>query len=168
VYFYVLLWILIESRPHIVILYYDYVLTVQIEIERYWNPQCLTWASALFFVNRYGALLGHIPVIYEALSGTAVRGQVRLRFRIIYYPLHLRNGAFAKPLIPPLGEMAPEQKLIAVLIKYDSILVLLLQVFTAGERLLMIVLPIQQANLQSIGALPHSTAYIEGLCTLRS
>jgi len=67
-----------------------------------------------------------------------------------------------------LGEMALEQKQIAGLVKYDSILVMLLQVWTAGERLLMIALSILQANLQSIGALPHSTAYIEGLCTLRS
>jgi hypothetical protein len=45
------------------ILYYDYILTFSIEIERFWTR--LSWASCFFFMNRYLVLLGHIPTIWQ-------------------------------------------------------------------------------------------------------
>ena len=54
-----------RSRVDAAILYYDYLLTFQLEVDRLWSVGRYTWASVLFFVNRYLALLGHIPVIYE-------------------------------------------------------------------------------------------------------
>ncbi|KAI9432956.1 hypothetical protein H4582DRAFT_1018439 [Lactarius indigo] len=46
------------------ILYYDYFLTLSKEIDRFWHPRPHTWASIIFFANRYIALLGHVPFLY--------------------------------------------------------------------------------------------------------
>ena len=48
----------------VAILYYDYVLTVPLEVERYWRAR-MSWAAFLFYVNRYFVVLSHISVIYE-------------------------------------------------------------------------------------------------------
>ncbi|KAF9534351.1 hypothetical protein CPB83DRAFT_902292 [Crepidotus variabilis] len=54
------------SAAALVLLYYDYVLTLSDEIERYWMPnRKITIASALFYMNRYLSLLGHLPNIVE-------------------------------------------------------------------------------------------------------
>lgn len=46
------------------ILYYDYFLTLSKEVDRFWHPGPHTWASIIFFANRYIALLGHVPFLY--------------------------------------------------------------------------------------------------------
>ncbi|KAJ7342865.1 hypothetical protein DFH08DRAFT_811200 [Mycena albidolilacea] len=46
------------------ILFYEYFLTLDWEISRFWWTQ-LSWPKALFFANRYGTLLGNIPVAME-------------------------------------------------------------------------------------------------------
>ncbi|KAJ6493906.1 hypothetical protein C8R47DRAFT_1267232 [Mycena vitilis] len=46
------------------ILFYDYFLVLDFEISRYWDSH-FSWVNVLFFVNRYGALLGNIPVVME-------------------------------------------------------------------------------------------------------
>ncbi|KAF8188802.1 hypothetical protein K438DRAFT_1971983 [Mycena galopus ATCC 62051] len=46
------------------ILFYEYWITLDWEISRYWGTR-LSWPKALFFVNRYGTLLGNIPVVME-------------------------------------------------------------------------------------------------------
>ncbi|KAF8211763.1 hypothetical protein K438DRAFT_1568016, partial [Mycena galopus ATCC 62051] len=43
------------------ILFYEYWITLDWEISRYWGTR-LSWPKALFFANRYGTLLGNIPV----------------------------------------------------------------------------------------------------------
>ncbi|TFY52196.1 hypothetical protein EVG20_g10661 [Dentipellis fragilis] len=54
------------SLIYFTILYYDYLVTFSAEVEYFWlQPRRLNWPSALFFVNRYGALLGHIPFVIE-------------------------------------------------------------------------------------------------------
>jgi hypothetical protein len=47
------------------ILYYDYVITLSMEVERFWTFQSFTWASFFFFLNRYLSVVGHIPVVVE-------------------------------------------------------------------------------------------------------
>ncbi|CAK5282549.1 unnamed protein product [Mycena citricolor] len=53
------------------ILFYDYFLTLQSEIERYWprarHRWSWNWASILYFANRYGTLLGNVPVVVHYL-----------------------------------------------------------------------------------------------------
>ncbi|KAJ3929086.1 MAG: hypothetical protein NXY57DRAFT_1041093 [Lentinula lateritia] len=48
----------------ITIVIYDYLLTFDTEVERYWKQKTrFTFATALFFVNRYLNFLGLIPAI---------------------------------------------------------------------------------------------------------
>ncbi|KAJ7135798.1 hypothetical protein C8R44DRAFT_869496 [Mycena epipterygia] len=46
------------------ILFYDYFLTLDRETSRYWGSR-MTWATLFFYLNRYGLLLGAIPVIAQ-------------------------------------------------------------------------------------------------------
>ncbi|EJF55882.1 hypothetical protein DICSQDRAFT_175407 [Dichomitus squalens LYAD-421 SS1] len=46
------------------ILYFDYTLTYSAEVERFWKGR-FSFASFIFYFNRYLALFGHIPVLYE-------------------------------------------------------------------------------------------------------
>ncbi|KAF8199512.1 hypothetical protein BJ912DRAFT_921926 [Pholiota molesta] len=47
------------------ILYYDYLLTLPMEVSRFWNSRRVTWGSSLFYGNRYLSLIGHIPVMFQ-------------------------------------------------------------------------------------------------------
>ncbi|KAF8994455.1 hypothetical protein BDQ17DRAFT_1366787 [Cyathus striatus] len=49
----------------IVILFYDYFLTLPEEVERFWKTKRISWASTFFYLNRYLSLLGHIPVAFQ-------------------------------------------------------------------------------------------------------
>ncbi|KAF8876748.1 hypothetical protein BD779DRAFT_1677645 [Infundibulicybe gibba] len=60
-----LIYVYYLSLASFAILYYDYALTLQEEIERFWRNKRLTWASFLFYANRYLSVLGHIPVMYQ-------------------------------------------------------------------------------------------------------
>ncbi|KAJ7866656.1 hypothetical protein B0H13DRAFT_2670683, partial [Mycena leptocephala] len=46
------------------ILVFDYALTFEEEVTRYWATG-LTWGTALFYINRYSALIGTIPILVE-------------------------------------------------------------------------------------------------------
>ncbi|KAJ7487915.1 hypothetical protein FB451DRAFT_1225912 [Mycena latifolia] len=52
------------------VLLYDYVLTFEAEVTRYWGTS-LTWGTLLFYVNRYSALFGTMPVFVEYLMSTS-------------------------------------------------------------------------------------------------
>lgn len=55
----------------VIILYYDYFLTLSAEIANYWPPRRpLTWLSGLFLATRYITLLGYIPVFVSMVWGT--------------------------------------------------------------------------------------------------
>ncbi|KAF7299846.1 hypothetical protein HMN09_00991600 [Mycena chlorophos] len=45
---------------------YDYFITFDIEVQRFWGRKKTTLPSMLFFVNRYLVLLGNIPFMFEA------------------------------------------------------------------------------------------------------
>ncbi|KAI0807436.1 hypothetical protein C8Q74DRAFT_62440 [Fomes fomentarius] len=51
--------------------YYDYAITLTSEIEYYWNPPSLSVSFILFFVNRYVAVLGSIPVFSPYFMGSS-------------------------------------------------------------------------------------------------
>ncbi|KAI0632812.1 hypothetical protein C8Q77DRAFT_1158272 [Trametes polyzona] len=46
------------------ILWYDFVLTIPLEVERYWKGG-RSWASTFYFINRYLSVISHIPVVVE-------------------------------------------------------------------------------------------------------
>jgi hypothetical protein len=52
-----------------VILYYDYTLTFSSEVESFWphqNP--LGFVSTIYFLNRYVAIFGHIPIALRLMG----------------------------------------------------------------------------------------------------
>ncbi|KAJ7466794.1 hypothetical protein B0H11DRAFT_2047689 [Mycena galericulata] len=51
------------------LLFYDYFLTFEWEISRYWGSK-ITWPTVLFFLNRYGTLLGNIPPVIQTFWTT--------------------------------------------------------------------------------------------------
>ncbi|KAJ6628519.1 hypothetical protein B0H10DRAFT_1990255 [Mycena sp. CBHHK59/15] len=51
------------------LLFYDYFLTLEWEIERYWGTK-FTWPTALFFANRYGTIAGNVPVVIQYFWST--------------------------------------------------------------------------------------------------
>ncbi|KAF8175464.1 hypothetical protein K438DRAFT_1608527, partial [Mycena galopus ATCC 62051] len=53
------------------LLFYDFFLTLDVEISRYWNS-APKFGTLLFFANRYVALLGNIPVVIENLWTTPI------------------------------------------------------------------------------------------------
>ena len=60
----------------LVILYYDYLLTLGEEVQNYWPPhRPLNWPSALFLGTRYFTLLGLTPILMFMILGvgSAVR-----------------------------------------------------------------------------------------------
>ncbi|KAJ6479737.1 hypothetical protein C8R45DRAFT_1005901 [Mycena sanguinolenta] len=61
------------------LLVYDYLLTLDWEVSRYWGPAfTLTAPNVLFFANRYGTLLGNIPVIFPyAWSSETLAGKLK-------------------------------------------------------------------------------------------
>ncbi|KAF8189492.1 hypothetical protein K438DRAFT_1832686 [Mycena galopus ATCC 62051] len=46
------------------LLYYDFLLTLDLEISRYWGTS-LSWPTLLFFLNRYLTLLGNVPAVVQ-------------------------------------------------------------------------------------------------------
>ncbi|KZV61748.1 hypothetical protein PENSPDRAFT_284329 [Peniophora sp. CONT] len=81
----------------LVILYYDYLLTLGDEIENYWPPRRpLTWLSGLFLGTRYLTLLGFVPIVVTMVWGTetAVRkcGPVQLYHSFLEILLQIPVG----------------------------------------------------------------------------
>ncbi|TCD62224.1 hypothetical protein EIP91_007203 [Steccherinum ochraceum] len=54
----------------VVVLYWEFLLTLPDEIQLYWHgsQRILSWAPLFFFLNRYSALIGHVPVMVEFFS----------------------------------------------------------------------------------------------------
>lgn len=56
---------------HTVLLYYEYGLTLDLERRLFWSQRSFRqWGSALFFLNRYCGIIGHIPFVIQKLSGS--------------------------------------------------------------------------------------------------
>nr|GAT59140.1 predicted protein [Mycena chlorophos] len=51
------------------LLFYDYFLTLDWEVARYWGSSW-SWPTFFYFVNRYATLLGNIPVVLEYFWST--------------------------------------------------------------------------------------------------
>jgi len=47
------------------ILTHEYCFTFRLEVERFWTRNKATWIAAFFFLNRYLALLGYVPVMFQ-------------------------------------------------------------------------------------------------------
>jgi hypothetical protein len=61
------------------VLFYEFFSVLDWEISRFWGAP-ISWSTILFFVNRYGTLLGNIPVVFEKFwttPGTSDKIRVR-------------------------------------------------------------------------------------------
>jgi hypothetical protein len=60
-----------------VLLYYDYLLTLSDEVDRFWHRGPHSWASIIFFANRYIALLGHLPFVWSVYADPCKVGNIQ-------------------------------------------------------------------------------------------
>ncbi|KAJ7053351.1 hypothetical protein C8F01DRAFT_1167171 [Mycena amicta] len=79
-----------------VIVVYDYLLTLDEEVSRYWGTR-MTWGSALFYLNRYSTILGTLPVAVEFTLTTSdpAKHHVRLVLLIQCLGFHSYHSYFA-------------------------------------------------------------------------
>ncbi|KAJ7881569.1 hypothetical protein B0H14DRAFT_2704969 [Mycena olivaceomarginata] len=76
------------------LLFYDYFLTFEWEVSRYWARPNLSWATIFFFLNRYGTLLGNIPVVIQNFWTTPSTPEKSAVVMLILrtYALYKRNN----------------------------------------------------------------------------
>ena len=61
------------------ILYYDYTLTFSREVEFFWpHENRVGWVSSLYFLNRYVAIFGYIPIVLRLIPGSDSLFRVRV------------------------------------------------------------------------------------------
>lgn len=117
-----------------VILYYDYFLTLSTEVDGYWCAGSHSWASIVFLVNRYVALLGHVPLLYVLFRGPCMM-KVRLKSSgpsgVLSYSLLPVDVSIAIPTLPPLGPPADRYRE-PFIVTYHSILIWVLTSLTQG------------------------------------
>ena len=63
----------------VAILLYDYCLTFVTEVERCWGFR-LNWGLALFYLNRYLVLFGHVPIMMQYFWSTSNPGKLEVSF----------------------------------------------------------------------------------------
>ena len=71
--------VLTPSCAFLVILYYDYALTFFREVEFFWpHKNRVGWASSLYFLNRYMAIFGYIPIVLRIIPSSDFLFRVRV------------------------------------------------------------------------------------------
>ncbi|KAH9169212.1 hypothetical protein EDB89DRAFT_1494129 [Lactarius sanguifluus] len=58
----------ITNLPPLAILYYDYLLTLPLEIQYLWHPNKLGWFTVACLLNRYLPIFGHIPLAVSYMT----------------------------------------------------------------------------------------------------
>ncbi|TFY56128.1 hypothetical protein EVG20_g9050 [Dentipellis fragilis] len=112
----------------LVILYYDFVLTLPQEIELYWPSQHpLGWASSIFLANRYLTVLGHFPVLAELFL---TYRQAGVRVFLDVSCRRLTVGAFLSRRVAS-ADLDPVCSCIAIQ-GYHNYYIVLLQIFVAA------------------------------------
>ncbi|KAI9443927.1 hypothetical protein H4582DRAFT_1045945 [Lactarius indigo] len=76
----------ITNIPPLAILYYDYLLTLPLEIQYLWYPNKLGWFTVACLLNRYLPILGHIPLAVSYIT--------RQDDLLVCEGLHLYHEAF--------------------------------------------------------------------------
>jgi hypothetical protein len=70
--------LLTQSCAFLVILYYDYTLTFSREVEFFWpHRNRIGWVSSIYFLNRYVAIFGYIPIVLRLTPGSDSLFRVR-------------------------------------------------------------------------------------------
>jgi len=67
------------------VLFYEFFSVLDWEISRFWGAP-ISWSTILFFVNRYGTLLGNIPIVFEKFWTTpGTSDKIRICRKLVYY-----------------------------------------------------------------------------------
>ena len=70
------------------ILYYDYTLTFSREVEFFWPHGPVNrvgWVSSLYFLNRYVAIFGYIPIVLKLIPGSDSLFRVRVSLTLLTF-----------------------------------------------------------------------------------
>ncbi|KAF9003226.1 hypothetical protein BDQ17DRAFT_1355765 [Cyathus striatus] len=73
----------------LVILFYDYFLTLSEEVERFWKTKRTNWASTFFYLNRYLSLLGHIPIAFQIFWESRASERLNICLQLLSYHQYL-------------------------------------------------------------------------------
>ena len=68
------------------ILLYDYCLTFVAEVERCWVVRRLNWGLSFFYLNRYLALFGQIPVVVKFFWTTSNSNKTEVTILLLKIP----------------------------------------------------------------------------------
>ena len=78
--------VLTPSCTFLVILYYDYALTFSREVEFFWpHENRVGWVSFLYFLNRYVAIFGYIPIVLRLILGYDSLFRVRVSLTLLTF-----------------------------------------------------------------------------------
>ncbi|KAJ6503864.1 hypothetical protein C8R45DRAFT_973957 [Mycena sanguinolenta] len=67
------------------LLFYDFLLTLDLEVSRYWGART-SWSTVLYFVNRYGTLFGNVPVVIQRFwTAPSTSEKIRICQELHYY-----------------------------------------------------------------------------------
>ncbi|CAK5272698.1 unnamed protein product [Mycena citricolor] len=80
------------------LLCYEYLITLDDEIARYWSAG-RSWGSALFFLNRYVALLGSVPVVVEFMLASMNADARRKQLCSAFQSYHSYFALFSQVLV---------------------------------------------------------------------
>lgn len=58
---------------HLVILYYDYLLTLGDEVRYFWHRRRIHSVTVFFFVNRYVQLIGNVGIVLQTFGNLSIR-----------------------------------------------------------------------------------------------
>ena len=60
--------VLFLNDVRIVVLYWDFLVTFSLEVERFWGPRfSYSWATLSYFACRYLSLISHVPVVVQVI-----------------------------------------------------------------------------------------------------
>ena len=111
---------------------YDYCLTFIAEVERCWAVRRLSWSLGFFYLNRYLALFGYIPVMLALFWSTSNTNKAEVSILLlkslgsqarwsvlmhapmlpdvgIHPSLALENGQYSNDIFCQLTQLSPPQ-----------------------------------------------------------
>ena len=103
-----------DTCSHLALLLYDFVLTLPREVEWYSGRRHVSWASALFFLNRYGVMLSHLPMMFKYFGDNVDSVCSLSRSQCFHYRpdavkvcLSYRSYGHSTDVNPPVLQLSP-------------------------------------------------------------
>ena len=77
------------ETPLLALLYYEYIITFEAEVSRIWERSRFNTSIMIFFLNRYVALFGHIPIVLEFFWTTS---EINLKGKVSHLVFRFPEG----------------------------------------------------------------------------